>query len=52
MEPEGVTCATRVTCGTIDFQERDSFELHDEEFAGNFKASLSRGALARYSSTA
>ena len=27
MEPEGVTCATRVTRGTIDFQARDSFEL-------------------------
>ena len=26
-EPEGVTCATRVTRGTIDFQEEDNFEL-------------------------
>ena len=26
-EPEGVTCATRVTRGTIDFQARDNLEL-------------------------
>lgn len=52
MEPEGVTCATRVTCGTIDFQERDSFELRDEEFAKNFHVPFKSGALARYSSTA
>ena len=32
MEPEGGTCATRVTRGTIDFQARDSLELR----AGNF----------------
>ena len=30
MEPEGVTCATRVT---FDFQEGDGFELR----AGNFR---------------
>ena len=33
MEPEGGTCATRVTRGTIDFQVRDNFELR----AGNFR---------------
>ena len=33
-EQEGVTCATRVTRGTIDFQARDNFELRDEEFRG------------------
>jgi len=27
-----VTCATRVTRGTIDFQARDDFELRDKEF--------------------
>ena len=27
MEPEGGTCATRVTRGTFDFQARDNFEL-------------------------
>ena len=32
MEQEGVTCATRVTRGTIDFQARDNFELRDKEF--------------------
>ena len=31
-EQEGVTCATRVTRGTFDFQARDNFELR----AGNF----------------
>jgi len=31
-EPEGVTCATRGTRATFDFQEEDSFELRDEEF--------------------
>ena len=29
----GGTCATRVTRATIDFQERDGFELRDEEGA-------------------
>ena len=29
----GGTCATRVTRGTIDFQEGDGFGLRDEEFA-------------------
>ena len=32
-EPEGVTCATRVTRGTFDFQEGYSLELRDEEGA-------------------
>jgi hypothetical protein len=32
-----VTCATRVTCGTIDFQARDNFELRDREFQGIFQ---------------
>ena len=40
-EQEGGTCATRVTRGTIDFQERDSVELR----AGNFKASFRCEAL-------
>ena len=34
MEPEGVTCATRVTRGTIDFQARDNFELRARKFRG------------------
>ena len=33
MEPEGVTCATRVTRATFDFQARDNFELRDKEGA-------------------
>ena len=45
MEPEGGTCATRVTRGTIDFQARDDFELRDEEFARNFHVAFKRGAL-------
>ena len=32
-EQEGGTCATRVTRGTIDFQEEDSLELR----AGNLQ---------------
>ena len=35
VEQEGVTCATRVTRGTIDFQARDNLELRDEKFALN-----------------
>ena len=45
MEPEGGTCATRVTRGTIDFQARDNFELRDEEGAKNFHVAFKRGAL-------
>ena len=41
----GGTCATRVTCGTFDFQERDSVELRDEEFAKNFHVAFKSGAL-------
>ena len=37
MELVGVTCATRVTRATFDFQERDSLELRDEEFARKFQ---------------
>ena len=44
-ELEGGTCATRVTCGTFDFQERDSVELRDEEFAKNFHVAFKSGAL-------
>ena len=36
-EPEGGTCATCVTRGTIDFQARDNFELRDEDLQGNFR---------------
>jgi len=45
MEPEGGTCATRVTRGTFDFQEGDSFELRDEEFAKKFQVAFKSGAL-------
>ena len=45
MEPEGGTCATRVTRGTIDFQARDNFELCDENFTSNFQSPFRRGAL-------
>ena len=37
MEQEGVTCATRVTRGTIDFQARDNFELRAGNLQGNFR---------------
>ena len=37
VEQEGVTCATRVTRATFDFQARDNLELRDKEFAGNFR---------------
>ena len=40
-----MTCATRVTCGTIDFQEGDGFELRDEEFAKNSHVAFKSGAL-------
>ena len=33
-EQEGGTCATRVTRGTFDFQERDSLELRARKFQG------------------
>ena len=36
-EQEGETCATRVTRGTIDFQEGVGFELRDKEFARKFQ---------------
>ena len=41
-EQEGGTCATRVTRGTIDFQERDSVELRAGmtlEIVGRMRAS-------------
>ena len=44
-EQEGVTCATRVTRGTIDFQARDNFELRDEEGARKFLVAFKSGAL-------
>ena len=44
-EPVGVTCATRVTRATFDFQARDNFELRDEEGAKNFHVAFKRGAL-------
>ena len=44
-EPKGVTCATRVTRGTFDFQARDNFELRDKEFARNFHVAFKREAL-------
>ena len=57
-EQEGVTCATRVTRVTFDFQEEDSLELRSgnlqvisrclsgaELHQSAFKASFRRGAL-------
>ena len=44
-EQEGVTCATRVTRVTVDFQDGDGFELRDEEFARNFHVAFKSGAL-------
>ena len=41
----GGTCATRVTRGTIDFQEGYSLELRDKEFARNFHVAFKSGAL-------
>ena len=40
-----MTCATRVTCETFDFQEEDSLELRAENFTSNFQSSFRRGAL-------
>ena len=40
-----MTCATRVTRGTIDFQEGYSLELRDEEFARKFHVAFKSGAL-------
>ena len=45
MEPEGVTCATCVTRGTIDFQARDNFELRDKEFARKFQVQSAKEAF-------
>ena len=45
MEPEGVTCATRVTRGTIDFQEGYSLELRDKEFARKFQVRSTQSSL-------
>jgi len=36
-EPKGVTCATRVTRGTIDFQDGYSLELCAGNLQGNFR---------------
>ena len=44
-EQEGVTCATRVTRETFDFQEEDSLELRAENFTSNFQSSFRCGAL-------
>ena len=41
----GVTCATRVTRVTFDFQASDSFELRDEEIARKFHVAFKSGAL-------
>ena len=51
-EPEGGTCATCVTRGTIDFQARDNFELRDEEGAKKFQVqSAQRRLQAKVSRT-
>ena len=44
-EPEGGTCATCVTRGTIDFQARDNFELRDKEFARKFQVRSTQSSL-------
>ena len=44
-ELEGVTCATRVTRGTIDFKEEDNFELRAGNFTSNFQSPFMCGAL-------
>ena len=44
-ELEGVTCATRVTRGTFDFQEGDGFELRDEEGARKFHVRSAQSSL-------
>ena len=38
MEPEGGTCATRVTRGAFDFQARDNFGLRAGNFTSNFQS--------------
>ena len=40
-----MTCATRVTRGTIDFQARDNFELRDKEFARKFQVRSTQSRL-------
>ena len=40
-----MTCATRVTRGTIDFQARDNFELRDKEFARKFQVLSTQSRL-------
>ena len=40
-----MTCATRVTRGTIDFQARDNFELRAGSFTSNFQSPFRCGAL-------
>ena len=44
-EQEGGTCATRVTRGTIDFQEGYSLELRDEKFARKFQVQSAKAAF-------
>ena len=44
-EQEGGTCATRVTRGTIDFQERDSVELRAGNLQGNFRCEALKAAF-------
>ena len=44
-EQEGVTCATRVTRGTIDFQEGYSLELRAGNFTRKFHVAFKSGAL-------
>ena len=41
----GVTCATRVTRETFDFQDGYSLELRDEEFARKFQARSTQSRL-------
>ena len=40
-----MTCATRVTRGTFDFQARDNFELRDKEFARKFQVQSAKAAF-------
>ena len=42
---ECVTCATRVTRATFDFQEGDGFELRDKEFARKFQVQSAKAAF-------
>ena len=47
-----MTCATRVTRATFDFQEGDGFELRDKEFARKFQVrSTQSGFQAKVSPT-